>query len=101
MNIPLLLEDGAEVQAWDPVGEANFQKRIQGNIRYCETIGEALEGADLCMIFTEWEEVQKLDVREYRERMRHAVVLDGRNCYGKEEIEVMKEAGVTYESIGR
>lgn len=30
--------------------------------------------------------------------MRHAVVLDGRNCYALED---MKAAGIIYESIGR
>ena len=101
VNIPLLLEDGAKVQAWDPVGEENFKKRVPGAIRYCRTAGEALDGADLCMVFTEWDEVRKLDGKDYKERMRHAIVLDGRNCYGKEEIAAMREAGVTYESIGR
>lgn len=99
VNVPLLLEDGARLRIWDPVGMENFRKRIgEKNIRYCRTIEEALEGADLCMIFTEWDEVKKLDVRKYKELMKHPIVLDGRNCYPLESFE---NTGITYGSVGR
>ena len=98
VNIPLLLEDGAKVKAWDPVGIPNFKKRCQEPICYCSTIQEALKDADICFIFTEWQEVKELDIRQFKELMKQPVVMDGRNCYRPEE---MKEAGIIYESIGR
>lgn len=99
VNVPLLLEDGARLRIWDPVGIENFRKRMgEKNIRYCHTIEEALEGADLCLIFTEWDEVKKLDVRKYKELMKRPIVLDGRNCYPLENFE---NTGITYGSVGR
>ncbi|OUN25648.1 UDP-glucose dehydrogenase family protein [Blautia sp. An81] len=99
VNVPLLLEDGAHLRIWDPVGMENFRKRIgEKNICYCNTIEEALEDADLCLIFTEWDEVKKLDVRKYKELMKRPIVLDGRNCYPLERFE---NTGITYGSVGR
>lgn len=98
VNLPILIEDGAYVKAWDPVGIENFRKRVPENIQYYDSIEETLQGADICMIFTEWEEVTQLDVRKYKELMRHPIVLDGRNCY---KISDFIGMGIIYDSIGR
>ena len=99
VNVPLLLEDGAYVRIWDPVGEENFKKRVQHkNIQYFDTIEEAIAGADLCLIFTEWDDVLKFDIRKYEELMKTPIVLDGRNCYPLSAFEGTK---TTYCSIGR
>ena len=99
VNIPLLLEDGANVRIWDPGGEENLKKKISNkNIQYFSTIEETLEGADLCLIFTEWEQVVNFDVRKYEELMKTPIVLDGRNCYPLSAFEGTK---TTYSSIGR
>ena len=36
VNIPILLEDGAKVKAWDPVGVANYKKYYPTEIEYCK-----------------------------------------------------------------
>lgn len=103
-NVPLLLDCGAEVYAYDPVAKENFKKRFpegkigQGNIKYVDDIDEALEGANVCFIFTEWGEVKSIKPEDYKRLMRTSLVYDGRNIYNIEE---MKEAGVEYYSIGR
>ena len=98
VNIPILLEDGAQIRAWDPVGEENFKKKNIGTITYCNSIEEALEQADLCLILTEWEQIRNFDVGKFAKLMRHPIVLDGRNCFDLEE---MKKLPIQYESIGR
>lgn len=103
-NVPLLLEQGAEVYAYDPVGVANFKRlypegtSARGSIKYVENIKEALEGANVCFIFTEWSEIKAVQPKEYKALMRTPLVYDGRNIYG---VDAMKEAGVEYYSIGR
>lgn len=103
-NVPLLLEQGAEVYAYDPVGKENFRrlypegKNGQGSIKYVDSINEALEEANVCFIFTEWGEIKAIKPDEYKSLMRTPLVYDGRNIYNVEE---MKEAGVEYYSIGR
>ncbi|GBF33825.1 UDP-glucose dehydrogenase [Desulfocucumis palustris] len=100
-NVPLLLEQGAEVYAYDPAGSDNFRKLYQEGdyyIKYAENPEEALDGASVCFIFTEWSEVKAVKPEVYKRLMRTPLVYDGRNIY---EIEEMKAAGVEYYSIGR
>ncbi len=96
--IPLFIDDGAHIKAWDPVGVPNFRKLYPTELTYCDSIAETLDGADICLIFTEWQQVRDMDVSEFRKRMKTPLVLDGRNCF---DLKKMKDAGVTYLSIGR
>lgn len=98
VNIPIMLEDGARVKAWDPVGVENYKKHFPNEIEYCDTIEKTLENADVCFIFTEWPEVKNLDIMLYKALMRHPIVLDGRNCY---KLSQFDGAGIIYDSIGR
>ena len=98
VNIPMMLEDGAKVKAWDPVGVNNYKKHFPNEIEYCETIEQTLENADICFIFTEWPEVKNLDIMLYKALMRHPIILDGRNCY---PLKPFDGTGITYDSIGR
>lgn len=98
VNIPIMLEDGAKVKAWDPVGVENYKKLFPNEIEYCGTIEKTLEDADICFIFTEWPEVKQLDVMLYKAQMRHPIILDGRNCYA---LDAFDGTGITYDSIGR
>ncbi|PEU24511.1 UDP-glucose 6-dehydrogenase [Bacillus wiedmannii] len=103
-NIPLLLEQGADIYAFDPVGANNFAKvypegrNKNGNITYVTDIEQALEGANVCFIFTEWGEVKTLTPEMYKKLMRTPLIYDGRNIY---DVQVMQEVGIEYHSIGR
>ena len=97
-NIPILLDDGAKVKAFDPVGENNFKKFYPNEIEYCQTIEDTIKDADICFIFTEWEDVKEFDINKYKELMKKPIVIDGRNCYDLSSVE---GKGIIYESIGR
>lgn len=103
-NVPLLLEQGAEIYAYDPVAADNFKKKFpeghigNGGIKYVDDVLEALDGANLCFIFTEWGEIKAVKPSEYKKLMRTPIVYDGRNIYN---VDGMKAAGVEYYSIGR
>ncbi len=103
-NVPLLLERGAEVFAYDPVGAENFKYRYPegdsgtGSIKYVSQVEEALKGANVCFIFTEWGQIKAVKPKDYKKLMRTPLVYDGRNIY---KVEDMREAGVEYYSIGR
>lgn len=103
-NVPLLLEKGADIFAYDPVGAENFAKVFPegkngaGSITYVSNIEHALEGANVCFIFTEWGEIKAVTPETYKKWMRTPLVYDGRNIY---KVEDMEESGVEYHSIGR
>ncbi len=98
VTVPILVDDGANIKAWDPVGCDNFKKHVPEGITYCETIEETLKDADICFIFTEWPEVKVLNPSVFVEKMRHPIVIDGRNCFSVKDI---KGVPMVYESIGR
>lgn len=97
-NIPILLDDGAKIKAFDPVGENNFKKFYPNEIEYCKNIEETIKDADICFIFTEWEDIKRFDINKYKELMKKPIIIDGRNCYDLNSVE---GKGITYESIGR
>ena len=97
VNIPIFLDDGAEVFAYDPVGEQNYKKYYPNEITYCKNPQEALEDADICFIFTEWKEIKELSFDDFK-LMKHSIIMDGRNCFSVDD---MKQYPVIYESIGR
>lgn len=97
-NIPLLLERGAEILAYDPVGTENFKKKYPNEITYVDCPEKALNGANVCFIFTEWEEIKTVVPETYKKLMRTPLVYDGRNIY---DLQDMKDAGVEYYSVGR
>ena len=102
-NVQLLLEQGADLVAYDPVAADNFKKRYpagpcgNGTINYVNQPEEALNDANICFIFTEWKEIKAIRPEEYKKRMSIPLVYDGRNIYDKKE---MKDAGIEYYSIG-
>ncbi|WP_347548516.1 UDP-glucose/GDP-mannose dehydrogenase family protein [Pseudalkalibacillus hwajinpoensis] len=103
-NVPLLLDQGADIYAFDPVGADNFAKLYpegsnrKGSITYVDSVEAALEDANVCFVFTEWGEIKAMTPESYKSLMRTPLVYDGRNLY---KVDEMKEAGVEYHSIGR
>ncbi|MDT4762156.1 UDP-glucose/GDP-mannose dehydrogenase family protein [Sphaerochaeta sp. PS] len=97
-NIPLLLDHGAIITAFDPVAQENCKRQYSFEIGYASTIDEALSGAQVCFIFTDWKEIKAFAPSEFKRLMRTALVYDGRNLFDPKK---MKEAGVEYYSVGR
>ena len=98
VNIPILLEEGARIQAWDPIGMKNFQKFYPAEISYCTSLEDALDGADICLIFTEWNEIVELSPEVIKKKMKKPIVLDGRNCLNKD---IINDKEIIYDGIGR
>lgn len=97
-NVELLLNQGANIYAYDPVAEENYKKKYPTQINYVKTPQEALERANVCFIYTEWKEIKAVKPAEYKKLMKTPLVYDGRNIY---DLEDMKKEGIEYYSIGR
>ena len=99
-NVKLLLENGADnIFAYDPVGIENFKKKYPTEaIKYVNSIEEALKNANICFIFTEWDEIKSIKPETIKKLMKTPLVYDGRNIFDLEE---MKKTGIEYYSIGR
>ncbi len=91
-----LLGDGAYVKAYDPVAIPDAARSVRG-VLLCDDVLTAVENCDAAVLVTEWEEFAHLPLAEMKKRMRHHLIIDGRNFLNAEEI---RAAGFTYEGIG-
>jgi UDPglucose 6-dehydrogenase len=99
-SIPLveaLVEGGAEVIAFDPVGREQAEK-VLPKIAYAESAESVADGADALVVVTEWDEFRALDLDELAGRMRGKVLVDLRNIYDRADAE---KAGLAYRGVGR
>ncbi len=99
-SIPLvhaLVERGAEVVAYDPVGREQAEPLLPA-ITYAADAEAAAEQADALVIVTEWDEFRGLDLRQLAARMRGNALIDLRNIYDQVDAE---RAGLLHFGIGR
>jgi len=95
--IESLLNDGAQIQAYDPEASAEAKKVFGERIHYAKRNYDALRGADALIVVTEWNEFRRPNFQRIKELLKHPVVFDGRNIYDPAE---MRKMGITYYSIG-
>jgi UDPglucose 6-dehydrogenase len=89
---------GATVTAYDPEAMGNVKNKIGDKIKYATNQYEALKGADILVIATEWSEFRTPDFEIIEKELPSKVIFDGRNLF---DVAKMKEMGYHYESIGR
>ena len=94
-----MLREGAQVFAYDPKGmeKARTVKAI-ADATFVNSALEAVEDAEALVIATEWEEFANVDLAVVKEKMRTAIVFDGRNLF---DPKTMAQLGFRYHSIGR
>ncbi|MBN8923327.1 MAG: UDP-glucose 6-dehydrogenase [Rhodanobacter sp. 68-29] len=91
---------GAQVRAFDPEAREET-RRIYGeraDLVLCEHAYDALQGADVLAIVTEWKAFRSPDFARIRAALGTPAVFDGRNLY---DPAVVEEAGLAYYGIGR
>lgn len=89
---------GAAVTVTDPEAIENA-RRVHPHLTYVKDRDEALKGADVVVVVTEWDEYRRdLDPRVAIALVDRPVVVDGRNCL---DAEAWRQAGWTYYGMGR
>lgn len=99
-----LIGAGARVRAYDPVAMEVARRDLpaawfsSGQLTLVEHQYDALDRADAMVLVTEWKPFRHPDFAKFKERMKQAVVFDGRNQYDPRQ---MSELGFEYKGIGR
>jgi len=96
--INALTAAGAIITAYDPEAMPNVKNKIGDKIKYASNQYEALAGADILVVATEWSEFRTPDFEIIEKELTSKVIFDGRNLF---DVAKMKEMGYHYESIGR
>ncbi len=95
-----LTRRGAKIKAYDPKASEhakNFYLKGNTAVEYTKSKYSALTGADALILVTEWAEFRSPDFEEMKQRMKGAVIFDGRNQYDAGRLE---KYGFVYYRIG-
>ena len=92
-----LAEGGAIVTATDPEAVPNARNRAP-HLTYVNTSEEAVTGADIVVLITEWPEFTALDPHTIGSLVAQRVVIDGRNAL---DPHTWTTAGWRYRGLGR
>ncbi|KAA0228937.1 UDP-glucose/GDP-mannose dehydrogenase family protein [bacterium] len=95
--IQALLQEGAQIRAYDPVAMPEARK-ILPNIAYGKDTYDIMEGADALVFITEWNQFRSLDLDKIKSLLKTPLVIDLRNIY---EPSKMIDKGFKYYSVGR
>jgi UDPglucose 6-dehydrogenase len=93
-----LLAAGANVRGHDPQAMPNIRAIFGDRITYCDTMYDAVAGADALAVVTEWHEYRRPDFQRIKGLLKNPAVFDGRNVWDPDEIRSM---GFWYSGIGR
>ncbi len=95
-----LLARGARVRAYDPVATDEARRIFAGEsgIEFVGKPMDAVQGADVLAIVTEWKEFRAPNFAAIRLLLKTPVIFDGRNLY---DPAVPRRAGLEYFAIGR
>ena len=96
--INALTAAGAIITAYDPEAMPNVKNKIGDKIKYASNQYEALAGADILVIATEWSEFRTPDFERIGQLLLSKVIFDGRNLF---EVAKLQQLGYQYISIGR
>ncbi len=95
--IELLKQEGVRIVAYDPKAMENAKKLIS-DIEFAKDMYKTVEGADLLLILTDWNEFKEADLEKIKKLMNTPNIIDGRNIYDPEKA---RELGFSYIGVGR
>ncbi|MGI4976388.1 MAG: UDP-glucose dehydrogenase family protein [Janthinobacterium lividum] len=93
-----LVEAGARVRVFDPVGMEAARAMLPPEVAYCTGALDAAQGADALVVVTEWGEFRALAPAALAAAMAGRVVVDLRNVF---DPQALRAAGFEYTGIGR
>jgi UDPglucose 6-dehydrogenase len=88
---------GADVRVYDPVAMEAARRELGDTVTWCDTMYEAVRGADALLLATEWKEFRLPDWNAVAAAMKGRHLFDGRNIYDGREL---VERGFKYRGIG-
>jgi UDPglucose 6-dehydrogenase len=75
------VDERAEVIVYDPMAMKNARNLLNNKVQYASSPIECINGADCCVIATEWPEFKTLKSEDFICHMRTPVLIDARRIY--------------------
>lgn len=95
-----LWAQGITVQLHDPQALKEIKKMygVRADLILCEDQYQAVENADALCLMTAWAQYWSPDYAQLKQKMKHPLILDGRNIYDPKYV---KSQGFAYQGVGR
>jgi UDPglucose 6-dehydrogenase len=95
--IPALQKAGLTVRAHDPEAREAGEAVLPGVV-WCKSAYEAVDGAGITLLLTEWNAYRALDLKRVSTLMSGKLLFDLRNVFNAQDLE---GSGLEYRSVGR
>ncbi len=95
--VSMLREEGAVLKVYDPIAMDKVRD-VFSDITYAADPYQAVEGMELLMLLTDWDDFKWVDFKRVKELMDHPAIIDGRNCL---DPLTLRRIGFDYEGVGR
>jgi UDPglucose 6-dehydrogenase len=93
----MLYLEGANVRIYDPEANENAH-RTYPDLDYADSLVEAVDGADIVALLTEWEEFSEADPEALGRLVNSRRIVDGRHAL---DVDAYREAGWEFRALGR
>lgn len=96
--IEIMLAHDVQIRLYDPEAMPNTKAILGNMITYCSSAYEAIGGADVLAVLTDWQEFKTLELGKIKTLMKRPQIADFRNIF---DIKQAKELGFEIKSLGR
>ena len=96
--IEIMLAHDVNIKLYDPEAMPNTRSILKDMVTYCNSAYEAIGGADVLAILTDWEEFKSLDLEKIKVLMTRPQIADFRNIIDYQKARLL---GFEIKSIGR
>ncbi|MBR2274378.1 MAG: UDP-glucose/GDP-mannose dehydrogenase family protein [Alphaproteobacteria bacterium] len=96
--IEIMLAHDVQIRLYDPQAMDNTKAILKDMITYCNSAYEAIGGADVLAVLTDWPEFKELDLSRIKQLMKRPQIADYRNTFDCTEA---KNLGFEIKSLGR
>jgi UDPglucose 6-dehydrogenase len=93
----LLYLEGAHVVVYDPAANENAH-RVYPDLEYADSLDEAVDGADVVALLTEWDEFAQADPDDLARHVARTRIVDARDALDEE---LYRRAGWEFRALGR
>ncbi len=96
--IEIMLAHDVNIKLYDPEAMPNTKAILGDLITYCDSAYEAIGGADVLAVLTDWQEFKSLELEKIKVLMTRPQIADFRNNF---DYNKAKELGFEIKSLGR
>ncbi len=96
--IEIMLAHDVNIKLYDPEAMENTKAVLGDMITYCSSSYEAIGGADVLAVLTDWEEFKSLELEKIKQLMKRPQIADYRNVF---DYQKAKGLGFEIKSLGR